>query len=135
MQHAINDIGISASKATTTTEKAVQQFLNYAYYNPDAEIIFRASDMILMADSDAAYLVAPQARSRAGGYHFLGSKDNTMFNGAFYVLARVIKNVMASVMEAKLAALYENAQKIIIFQRTLIDMGHPKPPTDIHTDN
>ena len=50
-----------------------------------------SSYMILMVDSDAAYLVVLQARS-ASGYHFLGSKDNTMFNGAFYVLARVIKN-------------------------------------------
>ena len=44
---------------------------------------------------------------------FLTSKDHTLFNGAFCVLARVIKNVMASAMEAEIAAMYENAKKII----------------------
>jgi hypothetical protein len=135
MQHAINDIGTSTNNATTTTEGAVRHFLDYAHCNPNAELIFRASDMILQTDSDAAYLVMPNARSRAGGYHFLGSKDRTLFNAAFYVLARVIKNVMGSAMEAEIAAMYENAQKIIEFRQTLHDMGHPQPPTLIRTDN
>ena len=91
--------------------------------------------MILQSDSDAAYLVMPMARSRAGGYHFLGSKDHTLFNGAIYVLARVIKNVMTSAMEAEIAAMYENAQNFIEFRQTLTDMGHPQPPTVIRTDN
>ena len=117
MQHAVNDIGTKAKNATTSTESAVQYFLDYAYHNRDAEIIFRASEMILQSDSDASYLVMPEARSRAGGYHFLGSKDRTLFNGAIYVLARVIKNVMASAMEAEVSALYDNAQKSWNFGR------------------
>ena len=59
--------------------------------------------MILQADSDAAYLVAPEARSRAGGYHFLGSNYHTLFNGPIHVLAKLIKNVMSSEMEAEIA--------------------------------
>ena len=57
MLHAIGDIASNTSKATTTTQKAVQYFLDYANSNPDAEILYRASDMILQTDSDAAYLV------------------------------------------------------------------------------
>ena len=135
MQHAIKDIGTSTNNATTTTEAAVRHFLDYAHCNPNAELIFWGSDMILQTDSDAAYLVMPNAQSRAGGYHFLGSKDRTLFNAAFYVLAWVIKNVMGSAMEAEIAAMYENAQKIIKFRQTLSDMGHPQPPTLIWTDN
>ena len=63
MLHALNDIGTMVSKATTNTEKAVQHFMDYAACNPDAEIVYRASDMILHADSDAAYLVVAEARS------------------------------------------------------------------------
>ena len=59
---------------------------------PDAEIRFRASDMVLQGDSDAAYLAEPDARSRAGGFHFLGSKDHTQFNGPIHVLAKTIKS-------------------------------------------
>ena len=65
----------------------------------------------------------------------MGSKDHTMFNGAFYVLASIIKNIMASAMEAKIAALYLNATLIIEYRQTLEEMGHPQPPTVIRTDN
>ena len=76
MLHAINDIRSSVSKGTTTTMKVVQYFMDYAASNPDAKIIYRSSDMILQSNSDAAYLVAPEALSRAAGYHFLGSRDH-----------------------------------------------------------
>ena len=63
MLHALNAIASSKSKGTQTTWKAVKYFLNYAAINPTAEIIFRASDMFYKIDSDAAYLVCPEARS------------------------------------------------------------------------
>ena len=91
--------------------------------------------MILHNDSDAAYLVATNTRSRAAGYHYCGSRDGTQFNGPIHVLAKIIKNVRASAMEAEIAALYINAQALIVFRQTLIDMGHPQPPTVIRTDN
>ena len=74
-----------------TVLQAVQKLLNYAHCNPDAEILYRASDMILHTHSDAAYLVAPEARLPAGGYHFLGDVDHTIFNGPIHVLAKIIK--------------------------------------------
>ena len=113
MLHALNDISTMVSKATTNTEKAVQHFMDYAACNAEAEIIYRKSEMVLCANSDAAYLVPKNARSQAGGYHYLGSSNNKMFNGAIYALARIIKNVIASAMEAKIAALFQNAKLII----------------------
>ena len=35
--------------------------MDYAASNSEAEIIYRASEMVLCADSDAAYLVAKNA--------------------------------------------------------------------------
>ena len=61
------------SKPTENTMKRVKQFLDYMYTHPDAKIRYRASDMILNIHSDASYLSATKARSRAGGYFFLGS--------------------------------------------------------------
>ena len=109
--------------------------MDYAASNSNATIIYRASEMILCADSDAAYLVAKNTRSRAGGYHYLGSKNKKRFNGAIYVLARVIKNVMTSAMEAEIAALFLNAKLILEYRWTLEEMGHPQPPSVIRTDN
>ena len=82
--------------------------------HPDATIRFRASDMILNVHSDASYLSAPKARSRAGGYYFLGSlpKDNKpiKLNGAFFVLCTILRLVAASAAEAELGALFLNAK-------------------------
>ena len=69
--------------------------------------------MILHVESDAAYLVAPMSRSRAGGYHYLGSQDGTLFNALVFVQAKVIKNVMGSAAKAEVAALYFNAQEAL----------------------
>ena len=132
---ALSEVGSAVSKGTEETHKAVQHLMDYAHSNPDAEIIFRKSEMILQADSDAAYLVAPEAQSRAGGYHFLGTNDYTLFNGPIHVLAKIIKNVMSSAMEAEIAALFLNAKLIIEYRQTLEDMGHPQPPTLIQTDS
>ena len=63
-----------------------------------------------MVDSDATYLVAPKARSRAAGYHYLENKDGKLFNRPIYVLAKIIKAVMSSAAEAECGRLYINAQ-------------------------
>ena len=57
--HALNDI--ASSTDVKSTYNATVYFLNYAACNPDAEIIYRASGMILQVDSNAAYLVSPNA--------------------------------------------------------------------------
>jgi hypothetical protein len=69
MLHALNDIATSTINGREATLAATNHFLNYAASNPNGEIIYRGSDMILKIDSDAAYLVRPEARSRADGYH------------------------------------------------------------------
>ena len=61
--HAINELSIKVTTAIEETQEALTQFLNYCASNPDATIIYQASNMILSCDSDAAYLVAPQSRS------------------------------------------------------------------------
>jgi hypothetical protein len=90
--HALNDIATSTINGTEATLAATNHFLNYAASNPNGKIIYHGSDMILKIDSDAAYLVRPEAKSRAGGYHYLSSKDGTLFNGTIIVLAKIIKS-------------------------------------------
>ena len=91
----------------------------------------------MQVDSDAAFHVRPEARSRAGGFHHLGSRDNNLFDAPTLALAKVIKNVMGSAAEAEVAALHLNAQEAIPVRQALEEMGHPlpQPPTRIRTDN
>ena len=92
MLHALNDITSSKIKGTQTMWEAVKYFLNYAASNPNAEIIFCASDMLYKIDSNTAYLVCPEARSRAGWYHYLGNADGNLFNRPIHLLAKIIKD-------------------------------------------
>ena len=69
--------------------------------------------MTLEAESDAAFDVTPDARSRAAGHIHLGSKDDTQFNTPVHVLSKTIKGAMGSAAEAEVAALHMNAHKLI----------------------
>jgi hypothetical protein len=75
------------------------------------------------------------ARSRAGGFFYIGNKDQKLFNGSISVIAKIIKNVMSSAAEAEIAALFLNAKHSIPMRNTLIELGHAQPLTPIRTDN
>ena len=133
--HSLNEIAIATTKGTEATLAAVEHFLNYMASNPSPKLQFRASDMILHVESDAAYLVCPKARSRAGGFHYLSNKDGTLMNSPIWVLPKVIKNVMASAAESEVASLFMKAQEAVSTRTCLIEMGHPQPATKMKTDN
>ena len=133
MLYALNDI--ASAKNSKETLATVKYFLNYAASNPNAKIWYRASDMILQLDSEAAYLVCPEARSRAGGFFFLGNKDRNLFNGPIHVLAKSIKGAMASAAEAEVAAMFMNAREAVPTRQGLIALGQPQLATPMNTDN
>ena len=91
--------------------------------------------MILTINSNAAYLVAPKARSRAGGYHYLGKKSGQLFNGPVYTLSTIIKAVMCAASKAECSGLYMNTQEAAPLQITLEELNWPQPPSPIQTDN
>jgi hypothetical protein len=136
---ALSDIATQQSAPTVNTNLRVNQFLNYMWTHPNAVIRHRASDMILNIHSDALYLSALKARSCAGGYFFLGSLsqdgDPIKLNGAIHITCTILKLVAASAAEAKLGALFLNAQEAKVLRLTLAELGHPQPPTPIHIDN
>eukprot|EP00970_Alexandrium_tamarense_P017799 scaffold11398_cov137-Alexandrium_tamarense.AAC.1 len=136
---ALNTIGAEQAQATQNTALTTKQLLDYLATHPDTTIRYYASDMIMNVHSNAAYLVASGARSRAAGHFFLGwtPQDNKpiKLNGAFYTTCELLKFVAGSAAEAELGALFLNAQKIKIFRHTLEEMGHPQPPTPTHCDN
>jgi hypothetical protein len=144
MLTAIGTIASQQASGTEATMKAVTHLLNYCATHPDAVVRFTASDMVLWVDSDASYLSAPKARSRAAGYHFLSSRpvdppDPTAppppSNGAINVLCSIMREVVSSASEAELAALFHNGKEACPIRITLEELGHPQPPTPLLTDN
>ena len=91
--------------------------------HPNAKLRYYASDMVLNVHSDASYLSAPNARSRAAGYYFLGSVPKKhqpiKLNGAIHVLCTVLKLVASSAAEAELGALFLNSKEAKVLRLTL----------------
>ena len=147
MLPTIGTIATQQSKGTMATMKAVTHLLNYCATHPTAIICFIASDMVLHVESDASYLTAPKARSRAAGYLFLSSQPNDLNkppapndppppgNGAIHVLCTIMRKVISSATEAELAALFHNGKEACPIRTALKELGHPQPPTPIQTDN
>ena len=147
MLTAIGTLASQQAHGTTATLTALTQLLNYCASHPNATVRFHASDMVLHVDSDASYLTAPKARSRAAGYHFLSSRprDPTLppsptdplppTNGAIHVLCQIMRDVVSSAAEAELAALFHNGKEACPLRVCLEELGHPQPPTPIQSDN
>ncbi len=92
--------------------------------------------MILCAHTNAGFLNKTNSCSRAGAHIYLSENDPfPRFNGAILSIAQIIKFVMASAVEAELAALFVTAREMILQRQTLINMGWPQPKSPIQTDN
>jgi hypothetical protein len=63
-----------ASQLSTATRaiKDVSHLLDYCITHPESTIIYFAFDMQVKIHSDALYLSEPKAKSRIGGYFYLG---------------------------------------------------------------
>eukprot|EP00804_Cyclotella_cryptica_P002446 CCRYP_019168-RA/>CCRYP_019168-RA protein AED:0.13 eAED:0.13 QI:0/0/0/1/0.5/0.4/5/0/1227 len=132
----LSALALQQSKPTQNTIDKAQHFLDYmATQEPDV-LTYRKSGMILAVHSDAGYLNKDNARSRAGGHHFL-LEDVPLppNNWAIHNVAEIIKAVMLSAAEAETGALYINARKAVKERNILEELGHKQPPTPIQTDN
>ena len=136
---ALNELSRDQSKPTEATRLKAQQIMDYAATYPNTYVRYHASDMILHVDSDAAYLVQPQAKSRIAGYYQLNNLPQAPtqhpVNGAILVECKTLRHVVASAAEAETAGVFHNAQTAVPLRIILQALGHPQPPTPIKTDN
>ena len=92
MLPAINEISSQQSKPTEKTWEACKMLLDYALTYPNAKVRYYASDMCLHVDTDAAYLVQPNARSRYAGFFYISSRPTSPLsaptpNGGQWIVA------------------------------------------------
>jgi hypothetical protein len=69
--------------------------------------------MILHIHSDASYISEKEAKSRAGGFFYMGSSINTdkkLTNGAILIISKVLKHVMSSAAEAEIGGSFYKCQ-------------------------
>ena len=74
---ALSAIGTQQSATTECTAAAIHQLLDYVATYPNYGIIYCASEIILCAHYDAAYLNESKSCIRAGSFIFL-SEDDTI---------------------------------------------------------
>ena len=95
--------------------------------------------MKLFVDSNAAYLVLPNAKSRVAGYFYLSStppaNESPNVNAPILVICKTLRSVVASVAEAETAGVFINAQLALPIRHTLESLGHVQPPIPIKSDN
>jgi hypothetical protein len=95
--------------------------------------------MQLKIHSDASYLSEPKAKSRIGGYFYLGGKSDSRMkpisNGPLLFHTTVLKHVVSSVAEAEFGALFVDAKEGTVTRTTISEMGHNQDATDLKTDN
>jgi hypothetical protein len=138
---ALGTLAAAQTQGTTQTMDAAVQLLNYAATHPDAMVAFHKSDMVLYIHSDASYLSEPKARSRVGGYFYLGNHDEPADNppqpnGPIHVESRILKNVMAAASEAEIGALFQNEQEGARIRQILKEMGREQHKSArLTTDN
>jgi hypothetical protein len=118
----INVLASEQSNATEVTADKVIKLLNYCNTHPDTKIRYHASDMILHIHSDASHLSENEAKSRAGGFIYMGNttkNDKKLTNGAILIVSKVLKHVMSSAAEAEIGAVFINAKEGAVLRTTL----------------
>eukprot|EP00957_Ditylum_brightwellii_P011867 894302-Ditylum_brightwellii.AAC.1 len=144
MLMAPNAIAAKQEHPTSKTAAAIVQLLNYCAMHQEATFRYHASGMVLHIHSDASYLSAPRARTRAGGHFFLSDRPSNPTkpkesvappNSPIHLVCKLLCNVMTSTTKAEIGALYTNARKGEEFRTALQELNHPQLPTPIMTGN
>ena len=113
------------SQPTENMNKKIQTVLDYLHTYKDKKICFYCSDMKLHVDSNAAYLVALNAKSRIAGHFYCSDNTTTNpvlppLNGLLQVECKVLQYVVTLTVEAKTAGLFYNCQTTLYLQQMLI---------------
>jgi hypothetical protein len=110
-------------------------------------IRYAKSEMVLYVESNASYLSESKARSRYAGYHYISSASPPPpqpgqpphpappLNGPINVPCKIMREILSSASEVKLAGLFYYGKEAAPEHITLEELGHPQPPTSIVTDN
>ena len=144
MISALNEISTCRSEPTQGTMDKCNQVLDYASTHPNATIHYHARDIILITDTDAAYIVLPEDRSRIAGYYYFTncmlnySKGTPTPNVHILTECKTLKTVASSSAESETGGTFENAQDVIPLRHipeTVYLHQQPTKVSPIITDN
>ena len=113
--------------------------MDYFHTHPNAVVRFHARNMILYIESDAAYLVLPQAHSHVASIFYLrnATAGRPPLNGAIQVICKTLQNVVSSAAEAETGGIFIGGQQAVPIITALSKLSHQQPAsgTRISTEN
>ncbi len=134
--YSVTAIASAQARPTASLLVAVDRLLAYLRSSPPVSVRYWASPMHLIAYSDASYNSAIDARSRAGGYVFLGDMTHPeRLNGPIYCMSSLLKLVAASAAEAEYGAAFKVAQDVVPIQAALRCFGYINTVCTLLIDN
>ena len=131
----LSSIGSQQAAARENTKETINHLLDYCATCPVDGILYRSSDMVLCAHSDAGFHNESKGRSREGAHIFLSGNDfMPRCNGLVLTIAQIIKFIVSSASESELGALFITAQEMVAMRNTLEEMKWPHPKSLIQTE-
>ena len=116
--------------------------IDYTHMYPDAVIRYHASDIQLYINSDAAYIVLPNVRSRSAEHFYISdnytnmtSTPHTKPNGSSLTECTTLRNFILSVAEDEVSTVHHHGKAAIPVHTALYEMGRPQEPTPAKTYN
>ena len=132
----LSPIGYQQAAATERTNETIHPLLNYSAPYPVNGILYRSSDMVLCAHSNAVFHNKIKGRSRSDAYVFLSENDPMpRWNGPVINIAQIIIFVISSDSEEELRAIFITSQDMAEMRNTLEEMRRPQTKSPIQNDN
>ena len=95
--------------------------------------------MTFFVDSDAVYLVLPNAKNRIIGFFYMSSTPPTneqpMLNAPILVMCKTLRNVVSSIEESESSGVFMKAHVSLSIRHYLECLDHPQPQTPLKSDN
>ena len=111
----LHNIAAVQAHPTKNTLKKYLRLMDYTARYPNAKLRYFASNMILHVNSDAAYLVQPEAHSRLAGYYIFSNHPPPVpiilkqaINAPIQIEYKTLRSVVASTVEAETGYLFHN---------------------------
>ena len=116
--------------------------VDYTPTYPNTTIRYHESNIHLYIESNATYIVLPNACSRGDGHFYLSNHlhsfatfPNPPPNDPIITKCTTLRNVMTLDTEAETGTLHHNSITAIPIRVTLEELNHPQDTTFIKTDN
>ena len=110
--------------------------LDYATTYPNAIVHYKANNMFLHADSDAAHVTIPEARICYAGHFYMNYwpspspiKPNPKRNGPIHMEWETIRNDVSPTAESETYGTFNNRKTDIGMQPAWIKLDHGQPAT------